>query len=125
MIHSARPAPEGSLVELRRGEHAIVARVVWRDGARLGLQSDERLPIEEIMSLTQSHALRLTASGGRIVDRRKHPRFAANDSRIRGRMIEFLGVVTITASLAISAWVMAEEAFAKPMAVVQRAFDGS
>ena len=50
MIHSGRVAPKGSVVELHRGDHVIVARVVWRDGARVGLQSTDRVPVEEIMS---------------------------------------------------------------------------
>src|SRR4051794_36406877 len=53
MIHSARTGPEGSMVELYRGDRVIVARVVWREGARVGLRSDERLPVDEIMSLIQ------------------------------------------------------------------------
>src|SRR5215218_5584495 len=56
MIHSGREAPRGSLVELRRGEHVIIARVAWRDGARVGLCSEDRVPIEEIMSVGYSQA---------------------------------------------------------------------
>jgi len=37
MIHTGRPIRRGCEVELRRGEHMIVARVMWRDGARAGL----------------------------------------------------------------------------------------
>jgi len=64
MIHSGKPAPKGSLVELRRGEHVIIARIAWRDGARVGLCAEDRVPIEEIMSVGQSQAFRLTASDG-------------------------------------------------------------
>ena len=74
MIHSGRAGPEGTRVELRRGEHVIIARVMWCDGGPAGLRSDERLPVEEIMSLSQSSALQLVASGGDLVDRRKSPR---------------------------------------------------
>jgi hypothetical protein len=121
MIHSARSAAEGSFIELRRGDHVIVARVVWRDGARVGLRSDDRLPVEEIMSLSQSQALRLTASSGVSVDRRKQARAAPVDARLRGRAIEFIGVIAITVSLAIGVWTMAEQAFATPLEKVAAA----
>ena len=124
MIHSGQPASTGTIVELRRGEHVILARVMWRDGGRIGLQSKERLPVEEILSLSQSKALRLVASSGTLVERRKHPRRSGEDARLRGRAFEFAGVLTIVASLTIGAWAMAEQAFARPLAIVEGAING-
>jgi hypothetical protein len=89
---------------------------MWRDGGRAGLQTDDRLPVEQIVSLGQSQALQLTASNA-AVDRRKKPRPAV-DSRLRGRAMQFASVVVIGASLALAIWSMASEAFAKPMAAV-------
>ena len=123
LIHSARAAPEGSIIELRRGDQVIVARVMWREGARVGLQADERLPVEQIMSLGQSEALQLTASTGAAVERRKQPRTEV-DARLRGRAIEFASVAVIAASLALTIWSMASEALARPMAAVSAALGG-
>lgn len=123
MIHSARPAPEGTIVELRRGEHAIVARVMWRDGTRLGLQSDERLPVEEILSLSQTQSLRLVADEGVLIERRKCSRLS-DHSRLQGRAMQFAGIAVIGVSLAVSIWAMAERAFAQPLAVVAVALAG-
>src|SRR4029078_1604392 len=69
MIHVGRGAPNGDTVELRRGHHVIVARVVWRDGSRAGLHSDDRLPVEEILSLSQAPALQLTAADALLASR--------------------------------------------------------
>src|SRR4029078_12325215 len=69
MIHVARGAPSGDTVELRRGDHVIVARVVWRDGSRAGLHSDDRLPVEQILSLSQAPALQLTAADALLASR--------------------------------------------------------
>jgi hypothetical protein len=124
LIHSGRAAPEGSTIELRRGEHVIVARVMWRDGARVGLQCDERLPVEQIMSLGQSQALQLTASTNTMVERRHQPRPKVIDARLRGRAMEFVSVAAIAASLALTIWSMADEALAKPMAAVSAALGG-
>src|SRR5215213_9934355 len=92
LIHSLRPAPIGSTVQIVRGDHLIVARVMWSDAGRSGLRSDERLPVDEILSLKQSHPLQLSASTGAIRDRRKQVRGVAVDARLRGRAIEFVAV---------------------------------
>jgi hypothetical protein len=117
MIHTGRPISQGTLVEIRRGEHAIVARVMWRNGARAGLQAEDRVPVEEIVTLGQSPALQLTAAR---VERRKRPR-SADSSRSHGRAIELAGVVLIGACVAGAALTMVEAAFARPIAMVAAA----
>lgn len=117
MIHTGRPIAQGTMVEIRRGDHAIVARVMWRDGARAGLQAEERVPIEEIVTIGQSPALQLTAAR---VERRNQPR-PEDRSRSRGRVIEFAGVVAISACIAGAALSMVHVAFARPLAVVSAA----
>lgn len=124
MIQSARAGPEGSDVELRRGDHVIVARVVWRSGHRAGLRTEERIPVEEIMSLTGSSALQLVASEGALVERRRHRRPSASQSRMAGRAIEFAAVVAVGLALAGGAWSMARQALQRPLAEVSAALGG-
>ena len=121
LIHSARVAVEGTMVELRRGEHVIIGRVMWRDGARVGLQTDEKLPVDEILSLSQSKALQLVASDGLLVERRKQPRPGPGDARQRGRIIEYAAVAVVALCLAIGALGMVETAFAEPLRLVRAA----
>jgi hypothetical protein len=121
MIHSGRPAPKGTQVELHRSDHVIIARVMWRDGAKVGLQAEERLPVQEIVSAGQSRTLRVTAFDGARVERRQPPRSPAGDARLRGRVMEFIAVSAIAATLAISVWAMAQQALARPMAQVANA----
>lgn len=120
MIHSGRVAPKDSLVELHRGEHVIVARVVWRDGARVGLQSTDRVPVDEIMSAGAANVLRVTA-GGHAIERRRKPRENRSDARLRARTIEFVAVGAIAASLATGAWLMTEQALERPIALIASA----
>jgi len=115
MIQSTLAGPEGSLMELRRGEHIISARVVWREGSRAGLQSEQRVPVEEIMSLSGSQALQLVASEGALIERRKQPRAASFNSRLLGRALEFAAVIAIALVLAAGIWSTAEQAFARPL----------
>ena len=117
MIHSGRITPKDGAVELRRGEHVIVARVVWREGARVGLQSDDCLPVEEILSADGTQALH-RAAGAVPVERRRQPRIEPPDARVRARAVEFAALASIGAVLAIAGWLMTEAALAKPMALV-------
>jgi len=115
MIHTGRPISQGTVVEIRRGDHAIVARVMWRDGARAGLEAEDRVPVEEIVTIGQVSALQLTAASA---DRRKQAR---PEGRSRGRAAEFAGVVVIGACVAGAAFSMVEVAFARPLALISAA----
>jgi hypothetical protein len=121
LVHCPRAVSNEGVVELRRGDHVIVARVMWRDGTRAGLQVDDRLPVEQIMSQSQSDALQITAPQGIVGERRKQSRATADDARLRGRAIEFFSVGVIVASLAVTVWSMAHQALAAPMTAVSAA----
>jgi hypothetical protein len=123
LIQSGRSTPQGSVVELRRGDQVIVARVVWRDGIRAGLRAEERLPVESILTLSQSASLRLTASSDRPVERRLDRR-AHEESRHRARAFEFASIIVVSACLGATAFTMVEQALARPMAFVEAALKG-
>jgi hypothetical protein len=123
MIQVSRGAPSADVVELRRGAHIILARVVWRDGSRAGLQSDDRLPVEEILSLSQAATLQLTA-GDKPVERRGAPRRAHETSRQRARFAEFASVGVIAASLALTLFGIVQQALATPMNAIRAALGG-
>jgi hypothetical protein len=119
-INTTRAAVQGSVVEIWHGEHVIVARVVWRQGTRAGLQAEQRIPVEELMTLSQAPKLQLTAATWPEVERRRKPR-SHDESRLRSRAIEFAGVAAVAVSLALGAFAMVEEAFARPLSYVQAA----
>jgi|SRR5579884_2832128 len=113
-------AAKDSTVELWHGEQVIVATVVWRKGSRAGLQTEERVPVDDILAMSQSPSFQLTAAQWPEVDRRKKPR-PASESRDRGRLVEFVGVGLMAATLAAGALMMVEQGFARPVAAVQAA----
>lgn len=117
MIHTGRQIAKGAQVEVRRGDHVIIARVVWRDGGRAGLRAEDRVPIEEIMTLGQSPTLQLTAGP---LERRKVQR-PPDRSRMQGRAMEFAAVIAISACLAMAGLSMVQEAFARPVQLVSQA----
>ena len=114
MIHTGRQIAKGTQVEVRRGDHVIIARVVWREGGRAGLRAEDRVPVDEIMTLGRSPSLQLTAGP---VERRRHPR-SAERNRLRGKAVEFAAVATISACLAAAGLSMVQAAFARPPEIV-------
>jgi hypothetical protein len=123
MIDVGRGAPRADTIELRRGTHVILARVVWRDGSRAGLHCEDRLPVEEILSLSQAPALQLTAAPG-FTERRTQPRRQHDQSRSQGRIAEFASVGVIAASLALTLFGIVEQALAAPMDAIRAALGG-
>jgi hypothetical protein len=122
LVHARVPVSEGSTIELRHGDHAIIAEVVWRTGRRAGLRAQDAVPVEDLLLLGGATALRLDA---RPVGRERRRRTRNPDeSRDRGRAIEFAGTVVIATVLAVGAFSMVEQAFAAPLAYVRGALGG-
>jgi len=110
-------------IEVWHGEHVIVATIVWSKGTRAGLRADGRVPVDDILAISQASSLQPSAPPWPAIERRKRPR-SHDDSRICGRLIEFAGIAAIAASLAAGAFIMVEQAFAKPLDYVEAALDG-
>lgn len=123
LVYSASAAPPGSVVEIRRGEQAIVARVVWRQQNRFGLQAQGEVQIEQLITGSASAATDAAAAGP-VGDRRKRPR-DAEDSRIRGRICEFAAVAGVGAVLAAAAYSMVVQSLSAPIAEVAEQLDRS
>jgi len=116
----AAVAAQGSTIELWHADHVIVATVVWRRGSRAGLQTDDRVPVDDILALSSATTLQLTAAPWPAVERRKKPR-AEDDSRLRARRFEFAATVLIGAFLAGAAAIMIGQAFVRPLEYVRAA----
>lgn len=113
-------AQEGSTIELWHDGRVIIGTIMWRNGTRAGLQAEDRIPVDDILAVGQAAALQLTAADWPEVDRRSVAR-PEGESRLRGRAIEFAGLVMIAASLGIGAFTMMNEAFAAPIRYVEAA----
>lgn len=121
MIQTGQAAPQGTLVEVRRDRHVISGRVMWRDGGKMGLQCEDRLPVEEILSLGASKSLHLVAADGALIDRRKVPRREGAAARSLGRTIQFAGVLTIVLGLSIGGVLWVRATLAEPLVVAEAA----
>ena len=120
MARSPSAPSRGSYLELRRGPHVIVARVVWSDGGQFGIESQSPLVPGNIIDET-ADAPATGAAGRARIDRRASPRPAVHtheESRWRGRALEYLGILSLVAMLAIFALDVSRQAFARSMDMV-------
>lgn len=121
LIHTREPAERGSYIELRRGDQVIVGRVMWRSGSRVGLRSQDRVPVEAIVTSKVSEALRLCAAQPAPAERRKTPRTPAVESRMRGRAMEFISVGVIAVSFSVAVVSLVADGLARPLSKVRLA----
>lgn len=126
MIHSAEAPERGTYLEVRRGCHAIIARVVWTDNQRFGVRTQEPLSVEAIIrepDLSEAGAGRAENCGPieRRVSERRRLSERHEHSRMFGRAVEFacLGIAGGTAALAC--YGLVAESFSRPLSQVTAA----
>lgn len=120
MARSPAAPSRGSYLELRRGPHVIVARVVWSNGQQFGIESQSPLVPGDIIDETADLPT-IGAGGCTRVDRRALPRSAERaheESRWRARALEYLGILSLVAILAALALDVSQQAFAHSMKAV-------
>jgi len=123
MVHAHIFALDDRVVELWHGDHAITARVVWRNGPKAGLRAEERIPVEDILGLSVPDSLQLAVGRPPSAERRKGPR-THDDNRLAARAFEFASVAIIASTLAFGFSMWVEEALAQPLALVETALGG-
>ena len=119
MIHTGHSIQAGTKVELRRGDCTVDAKVMWSEGGRAGLRSEECLPIDQIVTSNQSAVFRL---GDPLGKRRRRARFEDKKNLIE-RAIEVGGALIIATCLAAAGSSMVRPAFARPIAIVRAALN--
>ena len=122
LIFSRGAAEPGHKVEIRRGGRLVIARVAWRQNQRIGLESDGPIPVAEIINAELADAglpampcVRIERSS----DVRRRP-----DSRMQGRLMEFLTAVLMGTVMAGLAAASVQETLARPLATVRSALAG-
>ena len=115
MVRADDPPPHGSYLELRRGRHVIVARVMWTSDRHCGLRAQDALPTEAIIAEPDTSKSRaLAPAAERRAQRATRPRPTAHEqSRWRSRGLEFV-------SLALAGGVFASLAYGAVASVLQR-----
>ena len=123
-IQSAEPPARGTYVEICRGSHVIIARVIWTKGHRAGLRSQDPLFIQAIVNEGLAPPQHMPVAAGRRVERRRAPRTVTQrfeQSRVAARAMEFAGFAIVAAAVAMGAFGTVEQALARPLSTISAA----
>lgn len=128
-LSTAAPPEAGTYVEIRRGRHVIVARVVWTDGLRFGVHTQDQVPIDALIKDPDSPGApaAATANCAARTERRRAPRSLLrryDRSRALGRTLEFAFVGILGASAALLGFDLVKQVFESPLAEVQNSLVG-
>jgi hypothetical protein len=92
MLQSASPPRRGTYVELRKGASVIVGRTIWSDAQHCGIQTQDRVQLDQWLSLPAGGAAAAWPNGERRLIRRQTPAAAAIDARAFGVLFESFAV---------------------------------
>ena len=124
LVRSDHPPNRGSYLEIRRGGYVMVARVVWSNAGRFGVQTQDVVPAERLISDPDGAALPASSSAINQMERRAAPRAAQvrhDSSRQKARAIEFAAISLTCAFVAIPIGIAMIEVLAKPLRAAQTA----
>lgn len=112
----------GDYVELQRGCHTIIARVVWSHAQTFRLIAQDRIPVDALISDPD----RAGAFVRPAADARSTIRHLENENRSRfvASAIQAGAVALIGACAALLAVSLIHDAFARPMHAIAFALDG-
>lgn len=124
-IQAADPPARGTYLEICRGRHVIIARVMWAKGHRAGLQAQDSIFVDALVNEpVQSRAQPAGVGDAQLVERRKAPRPIQqrhDQSRLAGRAFEFACFVLVAGALGLTAFGAVQEALANPLSQIEAA----
>ena len=121
LVRVSETPPSGSYVEICRGTHRIVARVVWADNDRFGAHSQDAIAVDAIIGGDDAAPAPAADAGG---DRRRTRRLPSlserqEKSRRRSRQLEFICVTVFGCAAAAYAFDTVRETLSKPLSMVE------
>lgn len=120
MLQVSAPPVRGAYIEIRRGTHVIVGRVIWTKADRFGVRAQDRVEIDSLIA-NPSTALHVKkVSAGVPLERRTQPRpdhlkwrHARNEER--GRALQFAFIVGFSFALAACAYTAVADTLSRPL----------
>ncbi len=125
LLQAASPPQRGSYVEVGRGRHLIVARVMWTRQHRVGVHTQDLLPIDSIIAEPGEAGVEIAPSVA-PAERRAAPRPAEvrhAHSRLQARAVEFACIGAIGIAACMLAFGAVEGLFARPLHAVEAALN--
>lgn len=121
LCQTANPPPQGAYIEVRRGSHVVVARVMWTEKNRFGIHSQDVIAVDDILSGCESITAHQSCSQKHDrVERRRYVRNLTTgerheQSRLMARCAEFFCLVAAAAIVASFISSVIQDTLARPM----------
>lgn len=127
LVRATGAPARGSYVEICRGTHRIVARVVWADQDRFGARAQDAIALDAIASGADVPPPAVPSPDR---DRRRQPRGRTADeghdeNRRRARRAEFLTVTAFGCLAAFFAFDTVRDTLSKPLGIVEASLGGA
>jgi hypothetical protein len=116
-MQAAEAPPRGTYLEIRRGEHEIMACVMWANDLRFGVRTQDMLVIDDI--IYQSGRSAAPTAGAMVPERRRSLRSTDeghSNSRMVSRAMEFAVIGIFAASAAAVTFGSVVQALQQPLA---------
>jgi hypothetical protein len=124
LVRSGQSPNRGSYLEIRRGGYVIVARVVWSNAGRFGVQTQDVVPSERLMTDPDAAEVPAPSPAVGCHERRAAPRPIENrheTNRQRARAVEFATISLVGAFVAFVIASAMAEVIAEPLQTAQTA----
>jgi hypothetical protein len=128
LVRSDQSADRGSYLEIHRGSHIIVARVIWSKSGRFGVQTQDPVPAASLIRDPDEVSIQAKPAAPGVRERRGTPRPAEirhQDSRHQARAREFAAIALACGFSALFAGNLIVEVVAKPLGEAQAALAGN
>ena len=119
MARAPTTPARGTYVEIYRGTHRIVARVVWVQDDRFGARAQDAIAVDAIARGEEAPPPALDCSDRRFKPRAPSSAERAERSRRWSRKAEFLAVSGFGCAAAFLAFDMVRETLSRPLALVE------
>lgn len=132
LLRAPSPPTRGSYAEIRRGLHIILARVVWTDGNRFGVRTQDRLTIDDLIRNlppgSEENWQRQSSGEARDTERSGSAvlqNLVLARSKTLSRLLQFacIGLFGASAAVAAAAWV--GQSLSQPLSAISNAMDPS
>ena len=114
MVRAGKAPARGAYVEICRGTHRIVARVVWVSQDRFGLRTQDAIAVDAVVA-GEGQSPPAPANDRRALPRQPSPEDRAEGHRRWSRRIEFAAVSLFVAAAAILAFDAVRDTLSKPL----------
>jgi hypothetical protein len=128
LLRAARSPVRGSYLEIRRGIHVIIARVVWAKPDRFGVQTQDPVHADSLIVDAQKPPAQTNPQGCSFIECRAAPRPSEvkhEASRRRSHAIEFRTFLLLGAIATLVIGESVAEALGKPLAAVNSVLAGN